>query len=339
MSHALPATQHEIHLAGRPQGPLGPEHFQLVEAPVPEPGPGQVLVRNRMMSVSAVMRTLMQGADDLPMPSYAEGEALWGPALGEVVAVGDGGPGPALSDLVTHDSGWREYAVLEADQVTTEDPEALPDPAAHLSQGFTAWLGIVRGAEVRAGDTVFVTGAAGGVGTLAGQFARLHGAGRIIGSTGSPEKGRYLVEELGYDAVVIRGAEPIGKQLREVAPEGVDAVFDNVGGEQLSAALASARPGARFALIGALDGQLGGGFTSPVEVDSASLILRAITLRGVPGAAHLDALPLFHEEFARGMREGSLTFPYTKLTGIGQAPRALCELLEGKHTGAVLVEL
>lgn len=338
MSRALPTIHREIHLAARPRGAMGPEHFRLVEAPVPEPGPGQLLVRNRTMSVSAVMRTLAQGAEGLPMPSYAEGEVLWGPALGEVVA-GSGGRGPGVGSLVTHNSGWREYAVLGAEEVTRVEAGALPDPAAHLSQGFTAWLGVVRGAEVRPGDTVFVTGAAGGVGTLAGQFARLHGAERVIGSTGSRAKGRYLVEELGYDAVVIRGAEPIGRQLREAAPDGVDAVFDNVGGEQLAAALASARHGARIALIGALEGQMGTGFTSPVEIDSASLVMRGITLRGLRGADHLDGLGRFQEEFTRGMRAGTLTFPCTRLTGVEEAPRALCELLEGRHTGAVLVDL
>ncbi|MEU6712255.1 NADP-dependent oxidoreductase [Nonomuraea sp. NPDC046802] len=337
MTVAIPSAHREVRLAARPQGALRTDHFHVVEVPVPEPGPGQVLVRNRLMSVVAVMRTLMQGEADLPMPPYEPGQALWGPAIGEVIAA----PGTDLSpgDLVEHRHGWREYAAVDVAGVQLIDPEAMPDVAAHLSQGVTAWLGIVRAAEVRKGDTVFVTGAAGGVGSLAGQFARLRGATRVIGSTGSQRKGEYLIKELGYDAVVIRGARPIEDQLREAAPDGIDAVFDNVGGEQLSAALAVARRGARVALVGSLSGQLSGGFSAPVEIDTGSLILRGITLRGMSGSDHLDAIPQAMREFGRALREGTIIFPHTRLSGIDQAPRALCELLQGRHIGAVLVEL
>lgn len=337
MTVAVPATHREVRLVARPTGALSVDDFEVVEAPVPEPGPGQVLVRNRLMSVVAVMRTLMQGDAGLPMPSYQPGETLWGPAIGEVVAAP--GADVAHGSLVTHRHGWREYAVVDATEAQRIDPETVPDVGAHLSQGVTAWLGIVRAAEVRSGDTVFVTGAAGGVGSLAGQFARLRGARRVIGSTGSRRKGRYLTEELGYDAVVIRGAGPIEDQLREVAPEGVDAVFDNVGGEQLSAALAVASRGARVALVGTLSGQMAGGFTARVEIDTGSLILRGITVRGMAGVDHLDAVPQAMQEFGHALREGTLVFPHTRLSGIDQAPRALCELLEGRHIGAVLVEL
>lgn len=328
-------THHEVRLAARPTGALTTDHFHVVEAPVPKPGPGQVLVRNRLMSVTAVMRTLMIGDVRLPMPVYEPGEPLWGPAIGEVVAA----PGTDLTpgSLVTHNHGWREYAVVDAAEVTRVDH--APDRAVYLSQAFTAWMGVVRAAEVRSGDTVFVTGAAGGVGSLAGQFARLHGAKRVIGSTGSARKGRYLLDELGYDAVVVRGAGPIEDQLRAAAPDGIDAVFDNVGGEQLSGALAVARRGARVALVGTLSGQVSGDFTATVEIDTGSLIVRGITLRGIAGVDHLDAVPRAMREFGQGLRDGTLVFPHARLSGIDQAPRALCELLEGHHIGAVLVEL
>ncbi|MGG2461173.1 MDR family NADP-dependent oxidoreductase [Streptomyces sp. RGM 3693] len=337
MTTAVPATHREVRLATRPQGPLSAGHFRTVEAPVPEAGSGQVLVRNRLMSVTAVMDTLVRGNPDLPMPSYEPGEVLGGPAIGVVIAA----PGTGLEpgDLIAHNGGWREYAVIDETDAQRLDAGALPDVAAHLSQGLTAWLGIVRGAEVRPGDTVLVTAAAGGVGSLAGQFARLRGAARVIGTTSSRHKGTYLVEELGYDAVVTRDAGPIEDQLRKAAPAGIDAVFDNVGGEQLLAALALARRGARVGLVGTLSGQMSGGFTAPVGIDTGALILRGITLRGMSGSDHLDAIPQWFEEFSRGLHEGTLTFPHTRLSGIDQAPRALCELLEGRHVGAVLVEL
>jgi NADPH-dependent curcumin reductase CurA len=228
---------------------------------------------------------------------------------------------------------------MEADAVQPVDLTVLPDPVAYLSQGPSAWIGVVRGAEVREGDTVFVSGAAGGLGTLAGQFARLRGAGRVIGSTSSQRKADYLIETLGYDAVVLRGAGPIEDQLRKAAPEGIDAVVDTVGGEQLQAALALARPGARVGLIGALSAQVSGENTAPVEIDVFSLILRGIQLRGVSGARHRDALAEYQETFGRWLREGSVTVPHARLSGIDQAPRALMELLEGHHIGTVVVEL
>ena len=330
-------THREVRLAARPQGPVTDDLFEIVEVPVPEPGPGQVLVRNTVMGVAAVMRTLMDETSVVPMPSYGIGEPLHGAAVGEVVAA----PGTDLQpgDLVEHRFGWREYAVVDADQVQRLDPGLLPDPAAYLSQGPTAWMGVVRGAEVRPGDTVFVTGAAGGVGSLAGQIARLRGAARIIGSTGSQEKADRLIKEFGYDAVVIRGAGPIEEQLRTAAPEGIDAVFDNVGGEQLRAALALANRGARLAIVGALAGQLSGDGKATVEIDTLSLLARSITLRGVALYEHLDLIPEWNQRFGEGLREGTLTFPHARLQGIEQAPRALRELTEGRHLGAVVVEL
>ncbi|MFJ4636393.1 MDR family NADP-dependent oxidoreductase [Streptomyces hygroscopicus] len=329
----------EVRLAARPKGPVADELFEIVEVPVPEPGPGQVLVRNTHMAVAAVMRTLMDEITDVPMPPFEIGAPLNGPAVGEVVAA----PGTDLApgDLVEHRLGWREYALLDADAAHRVEPGLRSDPAACLSQGPTALMGIERGAEVRPGDTVFVTGAAGGVGSLAGQIARQFGATRVIGSTGSRQKADRLMGELGYDAVVIRGAGPIEEQLRRAAPEGIDAVFDNVGGQQLAAALAIANRGARVAIVGALAGQLSvnGTSTSRIELDTLSLLSRSITIRGIALYDHLDLVPQWNRRFAEGLRTGTLTFPHSRLRGIDQAPRALRELTEGRHLGAVIVEL
>ncbi|MFJ2202256.1 MDR family NADP-dependent oxidoreductase [Streptomyces violaceusniger] len=338
-------THREVRLVARPEGPVKDDLFEIAEVPVPEPGPGQVLVRNTHMGVAAVMRTLMDENTDVPMPSFEIGAPLNGPAVGEVVAA----PGTDLTpgDLVEHRLGWREYALLDADQAHRLEPGLMPDPAAYLSQGPTALMGIERGAAVRSGDTVFVTGAAGGVGSLAGQIARQFGAARVIGSTGSRQKADRLIGELGYDAVVIRGAGPIEDQLREAAPDGVDAVFDNVGGEQLTAAIAVANRGARIAIVGALASQLATEATnassassaSKTEIDTLSLLSRSITLRGIALYDHLDLIPQWNRRFAEGLRTGTLSFPHARLRGIEQAPQALRELTEGRHLGAVIVEL
>ncbi|MBL1101334.1 MDR family NADP-dependent oxidoreductase [Streptomyces coffeae] len=339
-----PATHRAVRLAARPSdGTLTTGHFEVVTAPLPAPGPGRLLVRNRLMSVTAAMRPLPRtglSALGLPrsLPAPEPGELMRGPAVGEVISAPEGGPAPGT--LVRHHLGWREYAVVDAAEARPIDGDGLPDPAAQLSQGFPAWLGVVRGAGVRRGDTVFVTGAAGGVGSLAGQFARLHGAERVIGSTGSREKAARLTGELGYDAVVLRhGAGPIEEQLRAAAPDGIDVLVDTVGGEQLQAALALARRKARFAIVGALAAQLSDGLTARTGISTPALIARGVTLRGISGYDHQDAQPDYARAFGRALREGTVVYPHTRLTGIGQAPRALVELIEGRHLGAVLVEL
>ncbi|MFI2184191.1 MDR family NADP-dependent oxidoreductase [Streptomyces sioyaensis] len=335
---AIPAVHREVRLADQAEGELTAGHFTIAEVPVPDPEPGQVLVRTRVMAVTAAMRTQMTKVP-LPMPSFVPGQALWGAAVGEVVAAPGGGFTPG--ELVHHPYGWREFAVVEESRVRRLDPDALPTPAAHLSQGATAWGALRRAAEVRPGDTVFVTGAAGGVGSLAGQLARRLGAGRVVGSTGSERKAARLRAELGYDDTIVRGAGPIERQLRRAAPGGIDVLLDTVGGEQLPAALAVARPDARFALVGALSSQLGGsgGALTPVELDTGLIITRRVTLRGFGLYAHPDLPQEWTKEFGQGLREGSLTFPHALLQGIEQAPRALCELTQGRHIGAVLVEL
>lgn len=332
-------THREVRLAALPDGLPGPEHFAIVEAPAPVPGPGQVLVRNRFFQVFPALRTLIGGGvPGTPMPPLRPGDTLFGAAIGEVVS-GDGNGELSPGHLVRHWQGWREYAVVDA-AAGTQLGNALPDPVAHLGQGHTAYAALAQVTRMQEGDTVFVTGAAGAVGSMAGQVARLLGAGRVIGSTGSQEKADRLTGELGYDAVVLRGAEPIVDQVAKAAPDGIDVLVDNVGGEQLQAAVVAARHGARFALVGTLARQLApdrDGTTAPVELDIFQVIAKKITLHGLSGTYGQEGE--WAERLGDWLRSGRMTFPHARVPGIERAPEALHELISGRHVGAVVVEL
>lgn len=337
----LPRTSREIRLAVTPDGLPEAKHFTLVETPLPRPGPGEVLVRNRHFVLFPGLRTLMGTENDgVPLPPLRGGDTVIGPAVGEIVSAPDDSPlRPGAP--VTHLLGWREYAVLPADQVLPLGDE-LPDPIACLAQGSAAYGALTRLAQVRPGDTVLVTGAAGAVGTLAGQIARLLGAGRVVGTTGSPEKAERLRAELGYDAVVVRGAGDFAGQLAEAAPGGIDVLLDLVGGEQLAAAVGAARQGARFALVGALSGQLDagrGGGSAPAEIDTYRLIVKGVSLHGYTGGDHPDVEAEWTRRFGAWLRSGEIRFPYTAVAGLENAPRAFQELVGGRHFGGVVVEV
>ncbi|MGW6913069.1 zinc-binding dehydrogenase [Kitasatospora sp. NPDC054939] len=342
---SLPRSSREVRLVAAPDGLPAPEHFALVESPLPVPGPGQVLLRNRWFLVFPGLRTLIGGElENVPLPQLRPGDTLIGPAVGEVVSAPDGGP-LRPGDLVLHLYGWREFAVVDAAGLTALG-DSLPDPVAHLSQGVSAYAGLRHLARVREGDVVLVTGAAGAVGSLAGQIARLLGAGRVVGTTGSPAKAERLTAELGYDAVVLRDAGPpvgsVAAQLAKAAPDGIDVVLDTVGGEQLTAALDAARPGARFALIGALAGQLAPGRrggSAPVEIDTFRLVTKGVSLHGFSSSGSAAVEPEWRERFGGWLREGRISFPRTLVAGIDRAPGALPELLAGRYFGTAVVEL
>jgi NADPH-dependent curcumin reductase CurA len=342
---ALPRFSREVRLAASPApGTLVPEDFEIVETPLPdlaEPAADSVLVRNRYFLVFPGLRTLMDDPiDGVPLPSLRPGDALFGPAIGDVVAAPDGHslrPG----DTVMHMLGWRDYAVVPAASCTLLD-DALPEPVAYLAQGSAAYGAITRYAAIREGDVVFVSGAAGAVGTLAGQIARLFGAGRVIGSTGSPRKAERLVSELGYDQVVLRGTGSFEEQLADAAPEGIDVVLDTVAGEQLVAALGLAKQGARVVLLGALSGQLAprrGRSLAPVEIDAFHLVVKGISVRGYAGADHPDVEPEWIKRFGGWLRSGEIRFPHTLIEGLDRAPHALPDLIGGRCFGAAIVKV
>jgi 2-alkenal reductase len=348
-------TSREIRLAAVPDGLPAPGDFELAEVPVPVPAADQVLVRNRFFRVSGSLRTMIGGGldqmDGVPYPAVRPGQPLAEAAIGAVISAP---PGTGLSpgDLVSHWSGWREYAALSPGQWTALD-DRLPDPVAHLSHGWTAYAALTHGAGVQPGDTVLVSAAASAIGSMAGPLARLLGARRVIGTTSSRRKAGRLVAGLGYDAVITRDPAdgPLAAQLDQAAPGGIDVFVDCVGGEQLTAAAGAARSGARFVLLGALSGQLaatGTGVTAPVTLDGMQFLLKKIVMRGFSaddwagdwaGDADAGRGDGWLDRFGHWLRAGDLTFPHHRVRGLDQAPRALDELIRGEHVGAVVIEL
>lgn len=344
-----PSTGREVRLAAIPSALPGPEHFRVTETPTPSPVAGQLLVRNTHFLVFAGLRTLIsREAEGFPFPPLKPGDPLFGPALGEVVATGPGVASIPVGTLVTHLLGWREYAVVDAGAVGVV-PADHPSPVALLSTASAAYGALTRLTRLQAGETVLVTGAAGGVGTLAGQVARLLGAGRVVGTTRTPAKAERLRQELGYDAVVTPepgqapgSSVPLRDRLAEAAPDGYDVIIDNVGGEQLTAALEVTRPGARVGIVGALSGQfdpaLPGG-VSPAAIDTFLLVKRSVSLLGYQTVDHPGVEEEWRDRFTDWLRAGDIVYPCVTLPGIERAPQALQELHEGRHFGTLVVSI
>jgi NADPH-dependent curcumin reductase CurA len=328
----------EIHLVARPDGEPRESDFALAEVDVPDPGPGEVLVRNTWMSVDPAMRPRM---DDIPSyaPPYALGAPMDGAALGEVVASGVDGLEPGQA--VVHWLGWREYALVHARHSRGIRPVDLDlaGPEAHLSvlghTGLTAYVGLFDVAALAPGDVVFVSGAAGAVGSIVGQMAKLRGH-RVIGSAGSPEKVAHLRDELGFDAAFDYHQGPVGELLRAAAPDGIDVYFDNVGGRHLEAAVDVMRVHGRVAICGTISTYNDAGEPEGLR-NQFQLVAKRLTLRGFLMRDHLDRMDAFLADAAGWLREGRLRQRTTVVEGLERAPEAFIGMLRGANLGKMLV--
>jgi NADPH-dependent curcumin reductase CurA len=328
----------EIHLAARPVGWPTSDTFRFVDVELPEPGPDEVLVRNLYMSVDPYMRGRMNDVKSY-VPPFALDQVLEGGAVGEVVSSHSVALTPG--QLVVHNFGWREQVVAPAKWFRAVDPDAAPSASAYLGAlgmtGFTAYVGLLDVAAFQPGDAVFVSGAAGAVGSVAGQIAKIRGASRVVGSAGSAAKVAHL-QELGFDAAFNYREGPVEKLLKEAAPAGINVYFDNVGGEHLEAALGWLRPHGRVALCGAIaayndvDPQSG-----PRNLSLA--VVKRLTLRGFIVLDHNDRLPEFTAEMSGWLREGQIRAAETVVDGLDNAPEALLGMLRGENTGKMIVRI
>lgn len=325
----------EIRLRARPQGMPTAENFALVEVTLMPPAPGEVQVKNRWMSVDPYMRGRM--IDQVSyVPPFQLDQVLEGGAIGEVVQSEAEGFVPG--DLVQSMFGWRESFNAPAAALQKLPALDLP-PEAYLGAagltGLTAYVGLLKIAEVKAGDTVFVSAAAGAVGSIACQIAMIKGA-RVIGSAGGTDKVAFL-REIGVDKVINYKAESnLTAALERAAPEGIDVYFDNVGGEHLDAALNCSKPFARFALCGMIADY---NAAEPSRHSIMVAIGRSLRLQGFIVSNYFNLLPEFTAEMAGWVTGGQMRWKQTVDEGIERAPEAFLKLFNGLNTGKMLVKI
>jgi NADPH-dependent curcumin reductase CurA len=331
-------TNRQIHLVSRPTGEASADNFRLLEKPLGTPGEGQVLVRHHFLSLDPYMRGRMNDAKSYSAP-FALDAALDGGAVGEVIA--SRADGRKVGDAVVHQLGWREYAVLDADATSVARTDLAPASAflgALGMTGLTAYAGLLKVADFKPGDAVFVSGAAGAVGSLVGQISKAMGASRVIGSAGTPEKVARL-RELGFDAAFNYHDGPVREQLEKAAgPAGIDVYFDNVGGEHLEAALAALNVGGRVAMCGAI-AQYNSTEPSPAPHNLMLAIGKQLTLRGFLVGGQRQHGAEFFEKMSAWLADGSVRYDETVVDGLENAPQAFMDLLDGGNTGKMLVRL
>jgi NADPH-dependent curcumin reductase CurA len=333
-------SQHasEVHLVARPIGEPKPSDFALVCTTVAPPEEGQVVVRNEWISVDPYMRGRMNDAPSY-VPPFVLGRAMEGGAVGTVIA--SRSAALPVGTVVEHHLGWRTHAVLAASEAGAVDVRRA-DRSAYLGvlglTGFTAYVALKAIAPVAAGDTVFVSGAAGGVGVAAVTIAKALGAGRVVGSAGGPDKCARLVDEFGYDAAIDYKQGDLRRQLGQAAPDGIDVYLDNVGGEHLQVAIGALHDHGRIALCGAISQY---NSTEPVPGPSnlAKAISKRLTLRGFIVFDHQDLLTEYRAAATDWLASGTISDARTTVDGIENAVDAFLGLSRGANVGKMLVRL
>jgi NADPH-dependent curcumin reductase CurA len=332
----------QIHLVSRPTGEATRDNFALVEAPLPELADGDVLVRHHYLSLDPYMRGRMNDAKSYAQPQ-ALNQVMGGGTVGEVVASRN--PAFAVGDAVVGMGGWQEYQRVTSEQrgmLRKVDTRHVPLPAylgAVGMPGVTAWYGLTQIIEPKVGETIVVSAASGAVGGVVGQLARQRGV-RAVGIAGGPDKCAYVTGELGFDACVDYKAhadlKSLSAALKQACPEGIDGVFENVGGVVLDAAMQRANAFSRIALCGMISGYEG----APIPMAAPQLLLtNRMKLQGFIVSEHMDLWPQALAELGTLVATGQLKYRETVAQGIEAAPDAFLGLLKGRNFGKQLVKL
>ncbi len=327
----------EVQLTAIPTGPVTAQNFDVFDADVDDPGNGQVLVGLRRLGLNAGLAHRLGGKGTAYGPGIGIGDVPASDAVVEVLRSNDEAFQPG--DLAVGKSPWRTAAVVDADQLRPIDKSASNEELnARLTilghVGLTAYTGMIHIGEVKPEDVVCVSGAAGGVGSCAVQFAKARGA-TVIGVAGSAEKVAMLTDVLGADRAVNRRAGPAVDLLRAAAPDGIDLYYDNVGGEQLEAALDVLNFGGRVVVCGAVSGGSGSGGPANFR----NVIYQEITIRGFTVTAHEDLRERFESEVGGWLSEGKVRSVHTVFDGLDRVPAAFESLLTGNSSGRVIVSV
>lgn len=332
----MSSTYQRIVLASRPQGNVRADNFRLETLPVPEIKDGEVLVRNHFLSLDPYMRGRMEETKSYAAPQPLN-ETMIGGTVGEIIASNN--PRFAVGDKVLGMLGWTEVAVSDGALLRKLDKSSPIPLSAYLGAvgmpGLTAWYGLTQIMQPKAGETVVVSAASGAVGSVVGQLAKQMGC-RVVGIAGGAEKCAYVVNELGFDACVDYKAGNLDADLAAATPDGIDAVFENVGGAVFDASLARMNPFGRIAMCGMISGYNG----EPIAIKNARAFLTMrLTMRGFIVSEHMDLWPQGLKELGTLVATGKLKFRESIAEGIAQAPEAFIGLLKGQNFGKQLVKL
>lgn len=328
-------TYKRIVLASRPKGEVSSENFRLEEVPVPTIKDGEVLIRNHYLSLDPYMRMRMEDVKSYAAPQPI-GETMIGGTVGEIVASKN--PKYAVGDKVQGMMGWSEMGVSDGTMLRKLDTTHIP-LSAYLGAvgmpGMTAWYGLTQIIQPKAGETVVVSAASGAVGSVVGQLAKLRGC-RAVGIAGGAEKCAYVVNELGFDACIDYKAGNLVEELAKATPNGIDGVFENVGGKIFDACLARMNPFGRIALCGLIAGYDG----EPMPINNVRMFLTMrLTMRGFIVSEHMEFWPQGLAELGSLVATGKLKFRESVAQGLASAPDAFMGMLKGKNFGKQLVKL
>ena len=334
----MPETNHQIRLAARPVGLPADSDWEHTEEPVAEPGEGQVLVRVNYLSLDPAMRGWMNEGRSY-VPPVGLGDVMRAGGVGTVVASGHGDF--AAGDHVVGQTGIQEYALLDGGGLTKVDPSLAPLPVYLGTLGMpgqTAYWGLLEIGRPEPGQTVVVSGAAGAVGSVVGQIAKIKGA-RAVGIAGGEAKCRHVVEELGFDACIDYKAGRVSAELRRHCPDGIDVYFDNVGGEILDACLAQLAMRARVPLCGAIS-QYNSSEGMQGPRNYMSLLVNRASMTGFLVFDYADRYAEAAREMAGWMREGRLkSFEDVAPGGVEAFPETFLRLFRGENLGKLVLEV
>ncbi len=326
----------QVLLASRPSGWVQESNFQIVETPIPQPGVGEVLVKNLYLSLDAYMRGRMNEAKSYA--AYVElGAVMVGATVGEVIKSSN--PAFHQGDKVVGTFGWQQYGVTNGRGLTRIDPASPLPLSVYLGvvgmPGVTAWAGLENIGQPKAGETVVVSAAAGAVGSAAGQLAKMKGC-RVVGVAGGKEKCDYVVNELGFDACVDYKAGNVYETLKAACPNGIDVYFENVGGEVLDAVMRLVNPFARIPLCGLISQY---NETQPRGINPGLLLINRLRFQGFIVSDYMSQWPQALNELGGLVASGKLKYRETITEGLENAPRAFIGLLRGENFGKQLVKL